>query len=268
LTGIAEQAELYDKSHRIQIVHLLDRTDASTVPTDAVADSQHFIAALLGAIAGYVDTTGFLALYGMFTAHITGDIVASVAEHSATEIMTRLAMLPIFMISVAVATVLARATRRDGDAALCPLLGLMTAALAVFCATGVLLQPFMAGPANWAVGLVGGTAVAAMAIQNMIMRDALNSWTPTTIMTGNLTQVTIQLVELVVAATEPDSEKRARIRKGARARLAKFGLPLAGFISGATLSAVLTRQYGFWSVGVPTVVVASLTAWHWRRDRR
>jgi uncharacterized membrane protein YoaK (UPF0700 family) len=173
-------------------------------------------------------------------------------------------MLPIFMVSVAIATLLARATRRGGHAPLFPLLALMTAALAVFGATGIFLRPFMTGPSNWAVGIIGATGVAAMAIQNMLMRDALNHWTPTTIMTGNLTQVTIQLVEMVVAVREPDAQKRARIRKDARLRLIKFGLPLTGFVLGATMSAFLTPRYGFWSVGVPTVVAAALTAWHWR----
>jgi uncharacterized membrane protein YoaK (UPF0700 family) len=149
-----------------------------------------------------------------------------------------------------------------------PLLALMTLALSVFAATGIFLQPFMTSPGNWAVGIVGSTGVAAMAIQNMIMRDALKSWTPTTIMTGNLTQVTIQLVEMIVAAREPNLRERARIRRKAKLRLVKFGLPLMGFVSGALLSAFLTRLYGFWSVGVPTAVVAALTCWHWRQPPR
>jgi uncharacterized membrane protein YoaK (UPF0700 family) len=241
--------------------------DAVSARHPAIVDTDHVVPALLAAIAGYVDTVGFLTLYGMFTAHITGDLVASVAEHSPASIATRLAMLPAFIVSVAVATVLARATRRDGHTPLVPLLALMTAALAVFGATGILLRPFMTGHTNWAVGLVGATAVAAMAIQNMLMRDALNSWTPTTIMTGNLTLVTIQLVEMVFAAREPDAQKRARIRKDAKLRLVKFGLPLTGFVLGAMLSAFLTPRYGFWSVGVPMAVVATLTGWHWRRAR-
>jgi uncharacterized membrane protein YoaK (UPF0700 family) len=241
--------------------------DAVSVRPAAMMDTQHVVPALLGAIAGYVDTVGFLTLYGMFTAHITGDLVASVAEHSPASTATRLAMLPAFIVSVAVATVLARATRRDGHAPLFPLLALMTAALAVFGATGILLRPFMTGPSNWAVGIIGTTAVAAMAIQNMLMRDALSSWTPTTIMTGNLTLVTIQLVEMVFATTEPDAQERARIRRDAKQRLVKFGLPLTGFVLGAMLSAFLTPRYGFWSVGVPMAVVATLTGWHWRQAR-
>jgi uncharacterized membrane protein YoaK (UPF0700 family) len=215
-----------------------------------------------------VDTVGFLALFGMFTAHVTGDLVASVTELSEGSMATRVTMLPIFMLSVAMATVFARATRRYGQAPLFPLLALMTAALLVFGATGIVLRPFMTSHSNWAVSIVGATGVSAMAIQNMIMRDALNSWTPTTIMTGNLTQVTIQLVELAFAARERDPQARARIRQDAIARLVKFGLPLAGFVSGAVSGAVLTRLYGFWSVAVPTVVVGALTVWHWRHGGR
>jgi uncharacterized membrane protein YoaK (UPF0700 family) len=107
-----------------------------------------------------------------------------------------------------------------------------------------------------------------MAIQNMIMRDALNSWTPTTIMTGNLTQVTIQIVELAFAGRERDPQARTRIRKEAVGRLVKFGLPLAGFVAGAGSGAVLTRMYGFWSVAIPTVVVGALTVRHWQQEGR
>jgi uncharacterized membrane protein YoaK (UPF0700 family) len=241
---------------------------APSVRPEASTDTRPVEAALFGLIAGYVDTVGFLALFGMFTAHITGDLVASVAELSQGSIARHMTMVPIFMISVVVATVLARRTRRDPRGPLFPLLALMTVALVVFGVTGLALEPFMIGPANWAVGIVGATGVAAMAIQNMIMRDALHSWTPTTIMTGNLTQVTIQLVELVFAAMEREPDARARLRRDAKLRLVKFGLPLAGFVAGTFFGAWLTRLCGFWSVVVPAAVVAGMTVWHWRRARR
>ncbi|MET0591332.1 MAG: YoaK family protein [Polyangiaceae bacterium] len=241
----------------------------SVRPRSAALEDAHLVVStLFGAIAGYVDTVSFLALFGMFTAHITGDLVVSLAELPQGSVATRVTMLPIFMISVAVTTVFARATRRYDQAPLFPLLALMTASLLVFGATGIILQPFMTSQNNWAVSIVGATGVGAMAVQNMIMRDALKSWTPTTIMTGNLTQVTIQLVELAFATRERDGETRDRIRKKAVARLVKFGLPLIGFVAGAASGAAMARLYGFWSVALPASVVGALTVWHWRHGHR
>jgi uncharacterized membrane protein YoaK (UPF0700 family) len=39
------------------------------------AMKNHRIAALLGFVAGFVDTAGFLGLQGLFTAHVTGNFV-------------------------------------------------------------------------------------------------------------------------------------------------------------------------------------------------
>jgi uncharacterized membrane protein YoaK (UPF0700 family) len=219
-------------------------------------------ASVLSAVAGYVDTAGFLSLFGMFTAHVTGDIIAGsamVAEHAPMGFFARIAMIPIFMMSVAGATLLARAIRRRGHAPLVPLLALMTTMLALFCAAGVICRPFIRGPDGWAVCLIGSTGVAAMAIQNMLMRYSLGGWSPTTIMTGNLTQVAIHIVEIAFPSTRPQSRRKATIR------LVKFGLPLLGFILGASLSAFVTHLVGFWSIALPTAAVGSMTVWQWRK---
>jgi uncharacterized membrane protein YoaK (UPF0700 family) len=143
----------------------------------------------------------------------------------------------------------------------------MTVALAAFCIAGVVLQPFMHGPDNWAVAVVGSTGVASMAIQNLLMRDALRGWSATTIMTGNLTQVTIHLVDLAVSTTEADLERRARVKARAMRNLIKFGLPLLGFVLGGLLSAWFTRMVGFWSIALPTAVIGAATVWQWRQVR-
>jgi len=239
-------------------------------PSEEPFGSELFGATLLSAIAGYVDAAGFLSLFGMFTAHITGDLVAGSAiavDKVSKGFGLKIAAIPIFMASVAVATLLTRAVRRRGGAPIVSLLALMTGALAVFCAAGVFLRPFMVGPDNWAVAAVGSTGVAAMAIQNMLMRDALSGWSPTTIMTGNLTRVSIHMVEYAFPPSEADTLKRASVREEATSHLLKFGLPLLGFVAGASLSAWLTRKVGLLSIALPTVVVGLLTLWQWRRAR-
>src|SRR5215475_7707153 len=57
---------------------------------------------LLSLTAGYVDTAGFLALQGLFTAHVTGNFVtigASIAFGTSGTIAKLLA-LPVFCVSV------------------------------------------------------------------------------------------------------------------------------------------------------------------------
>lgn len=232
--------------------------------------SELFGATVLSAIAGYVDAAGFLALFGMFTAHITGDLIAGsavVGDKMSKGLGLKLAAIPIFMASVALATLLTRAVRSRGGAPIVSLLALMTAALGAFCAAGVFLKPLMVGPDNWAVAVVGSTGIAAMAIQNMLMRDALSGWSPTTIMTGNLTRVSIHMVEYAFPPSEADTLKRASVREEATSHLLKFGLPLLGFVAGASLSAWLTRMVGLLSIALPTATVGLLTLWQWRRAR-
>jgi uncharacterized membrane protein YoaK (UPF0700 family) len=73
-----------------------------------------------------------------------------------------------------------------------------------------------------------------------------------------LTQVTIDLVEMLVPTPTPDPEKRSALRGAAIGRLHKFGIPLCGFLVGAAVGAWLSGIVGLWSLGAPTVAVAGL----------
>jgi uncharacterized membrane protein YoaK (UPF0700 family) len=243
------------------------RAAEETASEPQALGSELFGAALLSAVAGYVDAAGFLALYGMFTAHVTGDLVAAgaaVAEHPHIGVIVRLGMIPVFMLSVAATALFARSIRQRGHRPLVALLALMTVGLSVFCATGVALHRFSNGPDAWGVALTGATGVIAMGIQNTLMRDALSGLCPTTVMTGNLTQFTIDLVELVVARPTGDVGRVARLRAATRKRLLKFGAPVSGFVVGALLGGCLTSVWGLSSIALPTVVVGVLTVVAWR----
>jgi uncharacterized membrane protein YoaK (UPF0700 family) len=218
---------------------------------------------LLSTIAGFVDAAGFLTLFGLLPAHMTGDLVwagAAVAQRADVGWVVRFAMLALFIASVAVAAVAARLVRRRGHSPLAALLSLMTLALAIFWAAGSALGPFATTPDGAATIFVSGAGVVAMGIQNAIMREALGALCPTTVMTGNLTQVTMDMVEIIFTLFDPEGRRPARRRKEAIARIRRFGLPVATFSMGALAGAFVTSAVGFWSLAIPTGASLAVTA--------
>lgn len=99
-------------------------------------------------------------------------------------------------------------------------------------------------------------AVVAMAIQNSLSRTSLSDLGPTTIMTGNTTQIIIDLVDLP-SASEVE-------RKAIRGRLKKMVPALAGFASGAALGALGYSMLSIWCVMLPAILLTALSFLTWR----
>jgi uncharacterized membrane protein YoaK (UPF0700 family) len=217
------------------------------------------LAILLSGVAGYVDSAGFVALFGLFTAHVTGDIVgfgvATVVAPTPAA-LGRMAMIPVFILSVAATACWVRSQRRAGHAPLPAILGLLTWALALFAGIGAVLQPFDAHNAG-VIWILGASGVAAMAVQNTLMRDVMPESSPTTIMTGNLTQVTVDLVELAFPSSVASPRAQAVLRRRARRRLSTLVPSVAAFIAGTVLGAIVTHLVGLASVALPALAVGA-----------
>ena len=170
------------------------------------------------------------------------------------------------MISVAATTLVARATRLRGHRPLTTILAFMTVALAVFCATGVALRSRLESLDEWAVVLTGAVGVFAMGIQNTLMRDVLSGLGPTTLMTGNLTRLTMDLVELVLPEGDisPGTEGERR-RIEVRLRLSKSATPVCTFMLGTALGGAATAIFGLWSIALPATTIGALTVSTWLR---
>src|SRR5580698_6249094 len=81
---------------------------------------------VLAAIAGYVDTLGFVALFGLFTAHVTGNFVLIGAEvaNVGQGVLVKIMAFPAFIAGVAVSSVLVKTlcfagTRRNARLLYC-----------------------------------------------------------------------------------------------------------------------------------------------------
>jgi uncharacterized membrane protein YoaK (UPF0700 family) len=207
-------------------------------------------ASLLSFTAGFVDTAGFIALFGLFTAHVTGNfalIGASFAEFS-PGILAKLLALPVFVMAVAAARayVLQRETR-GADAAG----GLLLAELlllGLFLVAGIAAAPFQDADAPLTI-VTGLVAVIAMAIQNAASRTVFAKLSPTTVMTGNVTQIVIDLVDL---AGRPSARSETMVR------LKKMTPPVLTFVLGATAGALGYVALGFWCMVMPMLSVAAV----------
>ena len=226
----------------------------------------HLHSVLLSGVGGYVDTAGVACLVGLFPAHITGEIVAealALSSGHASSHLTRLWVLPVFVASVVTATLVARMRRRNGQRAFTGLLALVTGALALFSASDLLTRVLHAGP-HFAFLLGGSCAVAAMGFQNSLMRESLASSCPTTVMTGNLTHVVIEIADhLLGKILSPHKRDRKP-----RANFGPIATALLAFTACAALGGFLTRKLGSSSALLPAALTLLLTIQAWREDRR
>ncbi|MCT7296188.1 YoaK family protein [Ralstonia sp. CHL-2022] len=228
-------------------------SETVTTATSAPASARFLIAqgTLLAFVAGYVDVVGFAALFGLFTAHVTGNFVMIGLElaGSGQGVLAKLLALPMFVVAVAATKLAVTALTRRGVAPLRPLLLVQAVLLLAFMAAGLLALPIQSAdaPATIVVGLIG---VAAMGVQNAKARIVLSEHAPTTIMTGNTTQIVIDVVELLSpGGTQKDV---------ARTRLRKMVPPLAGFAVGAVLGALAFATLSFWCVLPPAGILVAL----------
>ena len=169
----------------------------SAVPSTPPAGVPRRDSTLLALSAAYVDTCGFIGLFGLFTAHVTGNFVligAEVVRHHG-DILTKLLALPVFLASV-VATAQAEVVlARRGARAGAWLLGTEALLIAVAAAMFHLLGA-PAAPDDRPVVVMGFLLIAAMGVQNALMRTSLAGPVQTTVMTGNVTQIAIDLLAL------------------------------------------------------------------------
>jgi uncharacterized membrane protein YoaK (UPF0700 family) len=216
---------------------------------------------MLSVNGGYVDTAGFLALHGLFTTHVTGNFVTLGAALVLGKggALAKLLALPMFCIVVIATRLLSGvlAARNSGNAvqALRALVGVKVVLLILGAALAIGLGPFESGD-GWAALLTGMTLVAAMAIQNAIHRIHMGAAPPTTIMTGNTTQIMIDLADLMRGVPAD-----ARTRE----RLSRMSGSVAAFAAGCAAAALIYAKQDVWCFLLPPIIGGCSL---WLRDLR
>jgi uncharacterized membrane protein YoaK (UPF0700 family) len=206
--------------------------------------------------AAYVDTAVFIGLFGLFTAHVTGNFVLIGSElvHASGDVWPKLLAFPAFIAAVAVAVKVAAALQRRHSTAV-PIMLYIEAALLAAAFAAVAPAPAHATDTSALTG--GMLAAAAMGMQNAMMRLELAALPSTTVMTVNVTQGVIDVVTLL-------STSEAAKREEARRRFSRMWPPLVAFTAGAASGALGYALAGFSALLVPIALCVLLGAL-WQR---
>ncbi len=207
-----------------------------------------FVPLLLSLNAGYVDTAGFLALQGLFTAHVTGNFVTLGAAlvMGSTGILAKLLALPVFCIVVISARLFGTWLSKRHAAVFEILVGLKVMLLIIGAALAIHFGPFANGD-RWQAVLTGMVLVSAMAIQNAVHRVHLGSAPPSTLMTGTTTQVMLDLADMIYARNEEGPPP---------ARLKQMSVNVLIFALGCGAAALLYALFNVRCFVVPPVLGA------------
>jgi uncharacterized membrane protein YoaK (UPF0700 family) len=203
---------------------------------------------LLSLNAGFVDTAGFLALQGLFTAHVTGNFVTLGASLvlGTSGAIAKLLALPVFCAVVIAARLFGTwLSNRSVHLAFEILLGVKVLLLIIGAVLAIHFGPFHDGDSRQAI-LTGMVLVAAMAIQNAVHRVHLSSDPPSTLMTGTTTQVMLDLADRIYP--------RAGTAGQAGSRLVRMSINIVAFAIGCGAAALLFMRFGVWCFVVPPVL--------------
>jgi uncharacterized membrane protein YoaK (UPF0700 family) len=200
---------------------------------------------VLSLIAGSVDVISFLGLGGLFTAHITGNLVILAAHivSGGNAALAPMLSVPVFIAVLVAARLLASGLEAFGIASLKPFLGLQLLLLAGFfllCAdAGAPIAPD--GTRAIVAGMLG---VAAMAVQNALVQISLRGAPATAVMTSNITRFVMDLGTVLFEDNRDESASACR-----RARHAWPAI--LGFASGCALGAIAQAVIGLQSLALP-----------------
>jgi uncharacterized membrane protein YoaK (UPF0700 family) len=200
---------------------------------------------VLSVIAGSVDAIGFLGLGGLFTAHVTGNLVilaAHLVRGSGAPVAPMLSV-PVFVAALGLTRLLADALERIGFASLRPLLLLQLLLL-----VGFLLLCVSAGPRidpNATKAILGGmVGVSAMAVQNALVQISLKGAPSTAVMTTNITRFMMDVGDVMLGRGPTDVAK-------ARDRAMHTWPAIVGFAIGCGVGAACEAAIGLRSLVLP-----------------
>lgn len=235
-----------------------------------------WLAILLAWVAGSVDVIGYLMLFHLFTAHMSGNSVATGAylgRHQWGAALYRAFPIPLFVIGVALgATITETAARRGIRSTFSISLGLEAVLLFLFMAYGSRLDHN--GPmqlnVTWKFYPLAAFPIVAMGLQNATLRRVGNRTVHTTYVTGILTNLAEQgvaymfwLYDHMIGRTINRMIKSLRVstRQKSLSRVILYGGIWSGYIIGAILGGYIQQRWELKALALPLCGLVFIIIW-------
>jgi uncharacterized membrane protein YoaK (UPF0700 family) len=228
--------------------------------TSRLVLSERWLPASLALIAGMVDLTSFGSLGGIFTAHITGNLVvlAAVVVRGGSINLAQALAVPMFMVTVAGVWVIIHKAAQRG-----PMPSRRVLVAQCLLLVAVLLICVSTDAARDPKGLAALVAVllaaAAMAAQNALLHIQIPGAPSTAVMTGNLVSTVIYALDAYSA--DPARRAEARLHLGSVLPL------LAGFLLGCLAAAAALLLDRTWVWALPAALAGLVAIAPWRKDQ-
>jgi uncharacterized membrane protein YoaK (UPF0700 family) len=207
---------------------------------------------LLSFVAGYADTTTFTCANRLFSAHVTGNFVVfvfSVVTNAHLGVWMNLFAFPSFVAAVVACSRIVNYSKYPGNVLR------IEALLLLIAGTIAAILKLLAMETSFETFLLAMLIVFAMGLQNGFGKlYPYTTYSATTIMTGNVTQLTLDFVRY--------------IRRGKRSvelskALRRQGLVIGFFFSGCLIGGIISHFTGLPAIILPGLIM--LFFWQMRK---
>lgn len=208
-----------------------------------------YVTILLSAVAGFCDTVTFVAAGSIFSAHVTGNFIVfayQVIKGSDPQAWIKLLSFPVFVTAVITGGQIgSEPGKRYRLLFIEGILLLLSGTFAMFIKFYFIT--------DWGMHLTAMMVVFAMGLQNAFGKlYAKETYGPTTMMTGNVTQASLDLGSLLFSGFKNTLSLES---------LKKQAITIAGFLTGCLAGAFMSKSFGLYVLIAPglTLVVCYLS---------
>ena len=213
-----------------------------------------YVTLLLTMIAGYCDTVTFVAADSIFSAHVTGNFIVfayQIIKGSDAHAWIKLLTFPIFIFAVIVGGRIALKSVNRYT------ILFWEGIILVLCGLASYVFGYLEIFSEWAMYIVAMTTVFAMGLQNAFGKlFAKETHGPTTMMTGNVTQASLDLGNLIKNGTH-DADSLLSFKKQL--------VTILGFLIGCFLGAVAGKFFGLGTLILPGAAMI-ICYWYHRNN--